>query len=124
MKTAMVALMLAAGGLAFAPEAKAQAWVMTHPWAGIWTTGPGSTTPLNYVVPSYGTVTYSSGYSVPTYSYYASYPYPARQYVGFGQNDFPFYGKPYGRPYDPWTWSAMNEDPYESLARYYYPPVR
>ncbi len=47
----------------------------------------------------------------PSYSYYtaAYYGYPPRTYVGLGSkaNDFPYYGRPYGSPSDPWSWPAM-----------------
>jgi hypothetical protein len=47
------------------------------------------------------------GYYPAPYSYYAApYPFPARLYVGYG-NDFPFYGRPYGHPSDRWSWSSM-----------------
>ena len=26
----------------------------------------------------------------------------------YGANDFPFHGRPYGHPYDPWTWPYMS----------------
>ena len=41
----------------------------------------------------------------------AAYPLPARYYVGYGDNDFPFYGKPYGHPSTPWTWSTLASYP-------------
>lgn len=44
------------------------------------------------------------------YSYYATPPglFP-RTYVPYGSHDeFPFYGRPYGRPTDRWSWSAMS----------------
>jgi hypothetical protein len=64
-------------------------------------------------------------YRAAPYSYYAARPpFPAREYVGFGSNDFPFYGNPYGRPYDLWTWPYMLSDPLAPLAHYYYAPVR
>lgn len=54
------------------------------------------------------------------YSYYATFPQPARVYVGYGPNDgFPFHGQPYGHPGDRWSWSAMSSGD-RSLARYYY----
>jgi hypothetical protein len=68
----------------------------------------------------------TSSYSVP-YSYYAAWPnWPARQYVPYGASDiFPFHGRPYGRPYDLWTWPYMSTPFFSgALARYYYPPVR
>jgi len=58
------------------------------------------------------------------YSYYAAYPGPARGYVSYGANDFPFYGVPYGHPYDPWTWPYMSGAYGRGLARYYDPPVK
>jgi hypothetical protein len=58
----------------------------------------------------------------PPYSYWAAWPLPARDYVGYGSNDFPFYGRRYGSPSDPWSWSALAG--YPALYRYYYPPVR
>src|SRR3954451_19581925 len=42
------------------------------------------------------------------YSYYAALPLPARGYVGYSNNDFPYYGSPYGSPSDPWTWPYMS----------------
>ena len=58
-----------------------------------------------------------------TYSYYSRSTLPARTYVGYGDNDFPFHGVPYGHTYDPWTWQYMAE-PTAGLARYYDPPVK
>ncbi len=58
------------------------------------------------------------------YSYYVSPPYQARTYQGYGNNDFPFYGVPYGHPYDPWTWPYMSGSYTGGLARYYDPPVK
>jgi hypothetical protein len=47
----------------------------------------------------------------PSYSYWtaAYYGYPPRQYVGYVEpaNDFPYFGRPYGSPSDPWSWPAM-----------------
>ena len=87
--------------------------------------------------PSHTGTTYSSGYSslsaqpnvTPTaplyhYSYYASPPFQARTYQGYGSDDFPFYGVPYGHPYDPWTWPYMSGAYSRGLARYYDPPVK
>lgn len=90
-------------------EANAQAWVVESPLA-----------PAAPVV--YGG-TYSSFY-VPPYSYYTAIPFPARGYVGYGYNDFPFYGQPYGSRSDPWTWGYMSGAYARGLARYYYPPVQ
>ncbi len=58
-----------------------------------------------------------------SYSYSISAPQPARGYVGYGDNDiFPYYGRPYGHAYDRYSWSAMSGE--NTMARYYYPPVR
>src|SRR5947209_341204 len=58
------------------------------------------------------------------YSYYIMAPYPSRGYVGYGASDqFPFYGQPYGRAYDPWTWDYMGGG-MAYRAHYFYPPVR
>ncbi len=58
------------------------------------------------------------------YSYYAAFPGPAREYVPYGNNDlFGFGGQAYGHPYDRWSWSYLSGYP-NTLARYYYPPVR
>ena len=57
------------------------------------------------------------------YSYYVALPGPARQYVPYGPLDqFPFYGTPYGQPYDPWSWATLAGS--NAPARYFYPPVR
>jgi hypothetical protein len=58
----------------------------------------------------------------PPYSYWAAWPLPARDYVGYGSNDFPFYGRRYGSSSDPWSWSGLSG--YPAQYRYYYPPVR
>jgi len=71
----------------------------------------------------YSGASFSSPYR-PPYSYYAApYPLPARYYVGYGDNDYPFYGRPYGHPYDPWTWQYMGGGGQRYLARYFYPPL-
>ena len=71
-----------------------------------------ATYPVSYAAPK-TTATY-----IPPYSYYvAPYPLPARPYVGLGSNDiFPYYGRPYGHPYDAWTWSYMGSYPTDYLA--------
>jgi hypothetical protein len=64
-----------------------------------------------------------SGYVSP-YSYYAAIPpAPARQYVDYAESGFNFYGRPYGRPNDRWSWQALESNQH-LLDRYYYPPVR
>ncbi|WP_422925639.1 hypothetical protein [Singulisphaera sp. PoT] len=87
-----------------------------------------------YGAPASTVTSYSSYYAYPSttyaptptppYSYYAAWAGPARLYAGYGSNDFPFYGRPYGHAYDPWTWPYMSGSYYRDLAHYYYPPVR
>lgn len=63
----------------------------------------------------------ASGY-VPPYSYFAAPPgQPARIYEG--PTGYPYYGKPYGHPYDRWTWPYKSGAPDANLERYYYPPL-
>jgi len=59
-----------------------------------------------------------------SYSYYSRTSLPARTYVGYGTDDFPFHGMPYGHPYDAYTFDAMAGSYQASLARYYDPPVK
>ena len=59
-----------------------------------------------------------------TYSYYTRSPLPPRTYVGYGTDDFAYHGRPYGHPYDPWTWPMMTGAYGNGLARYYDPPVK
>lgn len=124
MKT-LYSMLFVALALAFAPSADAQVVVSRGSRIGTMVGAPASYT-TTVVAPAYvggATVSYSSNYIAP-YSYYAAFPYPARGYVGYGTNDFPFYGNPYGYPYDRWTWANLSASPYGGLARYYYPPVR
>jgi hypothetical protein len=108
MKTWIAAAALAALCLVVAPAAPAQV-VESRPW-----------TPASVVG---GPADVSSAY-VPPYSYYAAWPWPARGYVPYGPGDaFPFYGRPYGHPYDRWTWPYLGGGDSRYLARYYYPPV-
>ena len=75
--------------------------------------------------PSFGgsSMTAMAGPTLP-YSYYVALPSPARIYVPYGPSDtFPYYGSPYGQPYDRWSWSHLAGRP-ASLTRYFYPPVR
>ncbi len=59
------------------------------------------------------------------YSYWVTAPQPARIYVQYGANDqFPFYGRPYGSPNDRWSWYYMGGGDSRYLARYYYPPLQ
>jgi len=91
-----------------APDAGAQVIVEGGEWASTPVAVRG-TYPTFYVVP---------------YSYYAAIPFAARGYVSYGADEFPYYGRPYGSPSDPWTWPYMSGSYYYGvLARYYYPPV-
>jgi hypothetical protein len=60
---------------------------------------------------------------MPSYSYWtaAYYGYPPRIYVGYGSDDFPYYGRPYGSPSDPWSWPAMAGYYYAIPTRYNLP---
>jgi len=89
--------------------------------------GPVALTPGSAVTGPAESLTAAGGTATPLahYSYYLTPPgATARTYVGYGQsNDFQFLGRPYGRPYDPWTWNSLSGG-YESyLTRYYYPPL-
>jgi hypothetical protein len=78
------------------------------------------------VATPYGSWTYSGGAStytpiyMPSYSYWtaAYYGYPPRVYSGYGSNDFPYYGRAYGSPSDPWSWPAMAGYSYAVPTRY------
>lgn len=108
MNKLLAALALAASSF-FAPKAEAQYVVSTIPIPGT----PG------YVGADYAGFTFvapSLGYL--PYSYYAALPFPARGYVGYGTNDFPFYGRPYGSPSDPWTWPSMSRSYYAARGTY------
>ena len=108
MKTRIVAAAVAALSLITMPEASAQV-VASRAWAP---------------TPAGGAAGYGSLSPIWPYSYYAAWPGPARGYVPYGPGDqFPFYGQPYGHPYDRWTWSYMGGGYNRSLARYFYPPI-
>ena len=106
-----ISLVLTLASMAIATEAQAQHFLrrghaskpaaVASPSVGV-----ASTTPL-----------------VP-YSYYTLSSRPARTYVGYGADEFPFLGSPYGHPYDPWTWPMMSGYYTSGLARYYQPPVK
>src|SRR4051812_148192 len=101
MRRALLAFVLTASlGLASGRSASAQShYVSTGPVV----LAPSANVPMagSYALPSYGSPpVLSGGIYLPPYSYYlAPYPLPARLYSG-GTNDFPFYGRPYGHPYD------------------------
>src|SRR4051794_35983345 len=96
MKTLIATLVVAAAAIVLAPEARAQAGAMVQPSPWESYHGAAPTWPWSYPESI-----------VPPYSYWAAYPFPARAYVAYGNNDFPFYGTPYGSPSDPWSWPAM-----------------
>jgi hypothetical protein len=71
--------------------------------------GAGGYSPITIAGPSAGYVSPYPGYYMPPYSYYAApYPWLARQYVGYGNDGFPFYGRPYGSPSDRWSWAYLS----------------
>jgi hypothetical protein len=119
-------LLTLAGVVAQAGEADAQ-----YPFRRL-----SGRTSVTYAAPaSTGTTTYSSFYGPTsaaqpqpartyTYSYYSLSPLPARTYVGYGDDQFPYQGRPYGHSYDPWTWSTLSGSYGNGLARYYDPPVK
>ncbi len=92
---------------------------------------PNAPFAANPVVVSSGSGTWSNWSAVPPYnpqfghySYYVTAPNIARGYVAYGPSDtFPFYGQPYGRAYDAWTWDYMGSG-MANRPRYFYPPVR
>src|SRR3954468_2287517 len=99
MKPLIAALVVAIAPFVLVPKAGAQVVVQPGPWASYHGADP----------------TWAWSYpesAVPPYSYWANYPFPARGYVGYGNNDFPFYGTPYGSPSDPWSWPAMSRTPW------------
>ena len=108
MRTLIVTLAIAVGSLR-ALKAGAQVVIAEEPWEAT-PVAVRATYPTSYIVP---------------YSYYAAIPFPARGYVGADDDEFPYFGRPYGSPSDPWTWPYLSESYYYGvLARYYYPPVR
>src|SRR5690242_12194486 len=76
-------------------------------------------TPYGSFVEVNGTPTFAP-YYMPSYSYWtaAYYGFPPRIYAGYGYNDFPYYGQPYGSPSDPWSWPAMAGYPYGIPTRF------
>ena len=130
MRTSIAVLTLAAAFLAGSRPAEAQA-----PRRGLFGprvfTGPGGPVTLTpgYGAPasralysSYSSGTVAPGAVVKPYSYYVlPASVPSRVYVGPAQ--FPFYGHPYGQPYDRWTWSYMGDTTSNVLNRYYHPPL-
>ena len=87
-----------------------------------WPDASGSPVGSSYRVMGGDYVAPTPGPALVPYSYYAAYPRPARTYQGYGSNDFPFHGKAYGSPNDPWTWYYMG-GPSRYLANYYHPPL-
>jgi hypothetical protein len=127
-----MALAVLGGGRAEAQTYRVGQFISSRPFLGpggpvTLSTGSPLTPASATFATTYG---YSSSYSggipgyIPPYSYYAAIPpAPARIYVDYADSGFNFYGRPYGHPYDRWSWSAMGSDQ-GLLNRYYYPPVR
>jgi hypothetical protein len=120
---ALCTTFLLAGG-----EGKAQ--VLGGPRTFVGPGGPVSLTPgYGYGYGAGGgapVASFYSTYSVPPYSYYAATQagVPARIYTsGYGDANFPFYGKTYGLPNDPWSWPYLSGGYHAAVARYYYPPL-
>ncbi len=103
--------------LAMFPFSAADAQVVIGPDPG------GSPVVSSYMATGGDYVAPHAGQALMPYSYYAAYPQPARTYVGLGVGaDFPFQGRAYGSPNDPWSWYYMG-DPSHGLARYFKPPL-
>jgi hypothetical protein len=103
MKKCVSAFALAALCFVGLSEARAQSIVSTAPSLG--TSGCAGTT---YA----GSASTARSTAYLPYSYQAAWPFPARQYVGYGMSDFPFYGQPYGSPSDRWSWQSMSRSYY------------
>ena len=113
--TRPIAALLTLAGILSASEANAQhIFRGGHVRSSVTSSRPSQVGPAS---PAAGSRTYS-------YSYYMRSDLPARTYVGYGDNDFPFHGTPYGHPYDQWTFSTLSGTYGQGLARYYDPPVK
>lgn len=112
MKTWIATLAVSAVTLLSTAQANAQYVVEPGPLGRAWVGGGGiDSSPAPVAVQG-------SGFSPFPYSYWVAYPYAARHYVGYGNNDFPFYGTAYGSPSDPWTWPAMGRHPGQIAEQY------
>jgi hypothetical protein len=127
MKTLFRALLVAGPLLVGLGASRADAQVVITRGYSVVRPAPVAVAPT--LVPSvatYGVIsrpTVGTSY-IPPYSYYVvPNPYPKRYYSGYGNNDFPFYGRPYGRPYDAWTWPYLSGGYDKGMARYFYPPL-
>jgi hypothetical protein len=122
--------------LGVAAPGRAQAQVIGGPRTFVGPGGPAALSPgysfgstysygYGFGVPGNPAATFYSSYYVPPYSYYAASQagLVARPYVPYGTNDFPFYGRIYGLPNDPWSWPYLSGGYHSALARYYYPPL-
>ena len=78
----------------------------------------------SHAVATAGPTAGSAPTTLAPYSYYTLSSRPARTYVGYGADEFPFHGSPYGHPYDPWTWPMMSGYYTTGLARYYQAPLK
>ena len=105
-----------------ASEARAQgparsySYVMQEPTGSVGTTGFRTVGGISIPRPAVGTT------AIPPYSYrVAASPNVSRYYAGYGTNDFPYYGRPYGHAYDAWTWPYLGQG--TGNAHYYYEVV-
>ena len=105
-----------------ASEARAQgparsySYVMEEPTGSVGTTGMPSAAGISISRPAVGTT------AIPPYSYrVVASPNVSRYYAGYGTNDFPYHGRPYGRAYDAWTWPYLAQG--SGVAHYYYEVV-
>ncbi len=121
MRSLLAALIIAAAATFAGPGTnRADAQVITAYGAPISDSGMSS---QPSIVPYEGATMNTEVRTFP-YSYYTAFPARAREYVPYGPNDsFPFYGNPYGKPYDRWTWDSMSLGS-NAMQRYYYPPLR
>jgi len=140
MKTSLIAMGVAAGLLVWSSSARAQQAVEA-PRAPAIVPGQGVADAPVVQRALHGETVGSPVYPYPTapvvgsapigldgppvqthpYSYYVTFPEPARTYVGFGPMDqFPFQGQAYGRPGDRWSWTGMMGNRAAGLDRYYY----
>lgn len=115
--TAAIALI----GLGWIGQAEAGLGLFKHRVAAYGASIPGTT--AGYSSGYSGAVAGGEGLPVKPYSYYAAAPGTARGYFGYGQDEFPYNGRAYGHPYDPWTWPYMSSSYQNGLQHYYHPPV-
>ncbi len=130
MKTSLIAMGAAVGLLVGSAGARAQQAVEipqaldAPPAQGVlegYITAPTYNYPGAPVVGSAPVSAIDPTFQPHPYSYYVTFPEPARTYVGLGPEDhFPFQGQLYGRPGDRWSWTGMMGNRAAGLDRYYY----